>query len=283
MKYNSYTLKITAFIFFVLLVLQACKKEKTDDGGNQTPAPDPVGGVPASFSRKVLLEVFTGEWNPNCPTGADSLKAMLLLDTGRVMAAAIHQGDWLSITPFFDALSVHLGGVNGFPRAAFNRKPALYGSQVDSSVISIFNWRQNLLPLLNQTASTGLAMVNKTDGDLLQVKVHIGASDSMSADTRLTVYLTEDSVSAQNQMNAPVGYLHHRVVRKVISAYLGDPVDLSSGGKVIREYSLSLSGLYQTKKNLSLVALLHVAGSTVKLHEVLNCRQAGLDTTQAWD
>lgn len=283
MMSRNFTLRIAGLLMLSMLVLFACKKEKTDDGGNQQPEPDPVGGVPASFSRKILLEEFTGEWNPNCPTGADSLKAMLLLDTGRVIAAAIHQGDWLAIAPFFDALNIHFGGISGFPRAAINRKPAAYGSQLDSSVISIFNWRQNLLPLLNQSTSIGLAMVNKLDGDLLQVKVHIGTNDSLVADTRLTVYLTEDSVSAQNQMNAPPGYLHHRVVRKVISAYLGDPVDLSAGGKVIREYSLSLSGLYQSKKNLSLVAFVHVAGSTVKLHEVLNCRQAGLDTTQVWD
>lgn len=275
---KKYILFGCLFLFFF-----SCKKDKNTNTGNTTPAPIPVGEVPTSFTRKVLIENFKGEWNPNCPVGDDSLKAMLALDTFKIIAASIHQGDWLAITPFFNSISAHLGGVNGFPRASINRVPATLGTQIDSTVISIFNWRQNLNALISQSATCGLALVSKLENDQLNVKVYVGYNDSILKNTRLTLYLIEDSIIAQNQLNAPQGYIHHHVVRDVITSYTGDSISMKSGNLVVKEYTRSITGKYSIKNQLKLVALIHVVGVDYKENEVLNCQISTLGETKKWD
>lgn len=271
--------RILLSILFCVVVL-SCKKEQ-DTSVNTTT--DPIGSAPSSFTRKVLIEHFTGEWNPNCPTGDDSLKAMLLLDTLKFVAVSIHQGDWLAKNSFFDTLSSHLGGVSGFPRATFNRTPAQFGTQIDSLCLSIYNWRTNLLPMKLLTAECGLAIQTKLSNETLVVNVHAASNLFIHEDTRLNVYLIEDSIVAQNQLNAPVGYIHNYVLRKVITKSLGDTILLNGIDKQVKSYSINIAGNYINKKNLKIVAFLHKIGSTVKEHEVLNVQEANLNETKLWD
>lgn len=266
----------------LLVTLVCCKKDKEDDTSS-TPTPDPIGEAPSSFTRKILIEHFTGEWNPNCPTGDDSLRAMIGLDTNQCIAVSIHQGDWLAQTAFFDSLSNHLGGVNGFPRASFNRRPALYGSQLDSLIISIFNWRQNLLPMMNQSASCGLALHSKVNANTVNLSVHAASNQSLSGDIRLSLYLIEDSIPSQNQLNAPAGYIHNYVLRKALNNTLGDTLTLSGIGKQIRNYTFDITGKYITKSNLKLIAFIHKVGTNPKEHEVLNTQQSRLNETKMWN
>jgi hypothetical protein len=115
------------------------------------------------------------------------------------------------------------------------------------------------------------------------LKVYIGYHDSINSDTRLTIYITEDSVSAQNQSNAPSGYKHHFVVRKVLTPYLGDTVNLLGGNQLIKEYSASLQGLYSSKSNLKIIAFVHHVGLDVKQHDVLNSQDVYIDSTKNWN
>jgi len=230
-----------------------------------------------------MMEVFTGEWNPNCPTGNDSLTAMMKIDSN-IIATCIHQGDWLANTPFFDALNIHLGGVNGFPRAAIDRKPATKGSQLDSAVYSIFNWRLNIEELLlNQTANYGLAISSKEKNDNLEVAVYVGYSDSLLKRSRLTVYLVEDSVKAVNQLNADSTYLHQHTLRKVMSSYTGDSISMLGGHMLTRNYSMTLNGFYSKKSNLKIVAFINIIGDDFKTNEILNVQQARLNEVKKWD
>lgn len=283
----SLTLYNTAMkkIFVPLLLLSllfACKKDKDTGSGNGTVV-NPVGDPPSIFTKKMLMEVFMGEWNPNCPTGSDSLKAMQELDTN-IIAACIHQGDWLADAGFFDALNIHLGGVNGFPRAAVDRLPATKGTQIDSVVYSIFNWRLNILDLmLTQTAPCGLAISSKEKNDKLEVSVYVGYNDSVLKRTRLTVYLVEDSVHAVNQLNADSSYLHHAVVRKVMSNFTGDSISMLGGKMLTRNYSMTLNGYYSNKNNLSIVAFVNIIGTDFKTNEVLNVQEAKLNQVKKWD
>lgn len=275
-------MKQFSLLLIILFLFSQCKKEEDDDGGD-TPVPDPIGNAPSNFTRKILIENFTGEWNPNCPTGDDSLRTMLSLDTQKFIAVSIHQGDWLAQTVFFDSLSAHLGGVNGFPRAAFNRKPAAFGTQLDSVVISIFNWRQNLLPMQSLSANCGMALVTKLSNETLTVHVHAASNVPLTGDLRLNLYLVEDSVAAQNQLNAPPNYIHNHVLRNVFNAALGDTLSLNGVGKTIKTYTKNISGLYANKKHLRIIAFLHRVGATYKEHEILNVQSASLNETKMWD
>lgn len=277
-------MKKIGLLSLLVLMFFSCKKDKDNTNSNTTfPDPNPIDSVPSSFVRNVLIENFKGEWNPNCPTGDDSLIAMQALNQNRLNIACIHQGDWLSNESLFDSLNYHLGGITGFPRASINRMPATQGTQLDSTLISIFNWRLNILEALTKPAICGLALKSTFKDENLNLKVYIGYHDSINSDTRLTIYITEDSVSAQNQSNAPSGYKHHFVVRKVLTPYLGDTVNLLGGNQLIKEYSASLQGLYSSKSNLKIIAFVHQVGLDVKQHEVLNSQDVYIDSTKNWN
>ncbi len=268
---------------FIASFFYACKKDSNNTSGGNGNTVNPVGEPPQSFTKKMMIEAFKGEWNPNCPTGDDTLKAMMALDTN-IIAACIHQGDWLAITPFFDALNIHLGGVGGFPRAAVNRVPATKGTQIDSVVYSIFNWRLNIEQLLQApTADCGLAISSKESNDNLEVSVFVGYNDSILKKTRLTVYLVEDSVKALNQLNADTNYLHHHVVRKVMTSYTGDSIAMLDGKMITKNYGMTLNGYYNKKSNLKIVAFVNIAGESFKANEILNAQQAKLNEIKKWD
>jgi hypothetical protein len=272
------------FIIFIFAAafLFACKKDK-DSGTSSGPAVNPVGEPPISFTKKLMIEMFTGEWNPNCPTGSDTLNAMMAIDSN-IIATCIHQGDWLAITPFFDAINIHLGGVNGFPRAAIDRLPATKGSQIDSVVYSIFNWRLNIAELLQNTiCDYGLAISSKEKNDNLEVSVFVGYNDSLLKRSRLTVYLVEDSVKAVNQLNADSTYEHSYVLRKVLSSYTGDSIRMMDGHMLTKNYSMTLNGYYHKKSNLKIVAFINIIGDDFKTNEILNAQEAKLNEVKKWD
>ena len=273
--------------FFLSLSLEIPNEEIStlfcDTGGGGGPVVNPVGDPPMTFTKKLMLEMFKGEWNPNCPTGDDTLKAMLALDTN-IIAACIHQGDWLAITPFFNAISMHLGGITSFPRATLNRLPATKGSQLDSVVYSIYNWRINLEELLKiKSTDVGLAISSKEINNNLEVSVFVGYNDSIKKKTRLTVYLIEDSVKAQNQLNADTNYVHQRVLRKVMTSNTGDSIAMFDGKMITKNYSMTLGRFYSNKSNLRIVAFVNTIGDDFKFHEVLNVQQAKLNEVKKWD
>lgn len=79
------------------------------------------------------------------------------------------------------------------------------------------------------------------------MSVFIGYNDSLLKRTRLTVYLIEDSVLAQNQLNADTNYIHHQVLRKVLTSYTGDSVAMLDGKMITKNYSMTLNGYYNKK------------------------------------
>lgn len=275
-------MKQRILLLIIVCSIFACKKN--DDGSSNSGNTPPVGNPPSSFTKKVLIESFTGEWNPNCPTGQDSAVAMANLLPDRIYAAAIHQGDWLSTGSIYTDISTHLGGVSGFPRAAINRAPATKGNQLDSVVYSIYNWRSNLLELTQaSTTNVGLALMSKERNNYVDLSVFIGYTDSIKKRTRLSIYLIEDSVKAVSQANADTNYHHQFVLRKILTSNLGDSVQLFDKKTVTLNYSQNIKGFYSKKENLKIIAFIHVIGDDWKHHEILNVQSVGLNNTKKWD
>ncbi len=265
-----------------ILVISSCKKE--DDDGPNSNHYIYIDPAPTSFTQKVLLESFVGEWNPNCPTGEDSVKAMKEIATQKIIPVSIHQGDWLEISSFYNDIKNHLGGISGFPRAAINRIPAIKGSQIDSVVYSIYNWRINIMEILkNEKTSVGLAMSTNEINNKLEIKIFTCNQDTLYENARLSIYLVEDSIKAVAQVNADSNYLHQQVLKKVISENLGDTITLTKGEIVERIYTTNIREDYFNKKKLKVIAFLHIIGTDSKHHRVLNAQSVGLNATQQWD
>jgi hypothetical protein len=200
----------------------------------------------------------------------------------KVVAVNIHQGDWLSNTAFFNQMNLHLGGVNGYPRATINRTPALYGTQVDSVVISIFNWRPNIIHALAQPAIAGLAMKSEERNNYAKVTLFIASTVSLDTNHRVTVYVIEDNIKAKNQLGADSNYLHPNVVREVLTLNTGSEISMSASDVLQMNFEHTLPADWN-KNNLYYVAVLHKMGNSTQTREVLNSLKCPLGTTKKWN
>jgi hypothetical protein len=283
--------KILAYLFSLTLLFNACEKadDKTEPDPTPTPAPtSPISDVPASFTQKVLIEKYTGEWCVNCPSGSEVLKGILTKFPENVIAANVHQGDWLEI-PQLKALSDHLGGIGGYPRASINRVPAqgTTGNQDGFIVYSRGNWDVNTTRLVdlggNKTAKHGLALETKLEGNILNIKVHCGFKDADARDTRVTLYLVEDGIQAVKQTGATTNpYIHEHTLRKVLTAATGDAIKMESGKKVVKEFNGIDVSAYKSE-NLEVIAFVNVVGPNNKEHQVLNVQSVKAGKNKNWD
>jgi thiol-disulfide isomerase/thioredoxin len=276
-KISFIALCISSFFF-------ACQKEtsKTVVVENNSP------NIPEGFTKKVLLEEFTGEWCVNCPDGASILHGMTEKYPTKLIVAAVHQGDWLQIAQLTQ-LSTHLGGIAGYPRASINRVPAAgtTNNQDGMVVYSRGNWETNVVRLMDaenqKTAKIGLGIESSITNNLLSLKVHTGFKTTDARDTRLTVYLVEDSVQAQSQTGATTNpYFHQHVLRKVLSGPLGDSIQLNTGNYAFKTYdNIDISAYKQA--NLKIIAFINVIGSSSTTHEVINVQGAIAGKSQLFD
>ncbi|MBK7762222.1 MAG: Omp28-related outer membrane protein [Bacteroidetes bacterium] len=272
----------------------SCKKNSTTaDGKNHlgyistttttTPViiPLPVGDVPATFTKKAVIEEFTGEWCQYCPDGGLIMDA-LCAGNNKIYGAAIHDGDFLTIEPFYTQITGLLPNTYGFPGATVDREP--YGGE---NIFSRSSWGAAANICLGKVADCGLAMKNTEKNNTLDISVYCGYNKKISSDTKVTIYLLEDKVDMISQVNAPVGYMHNHVVRKVITATVGDAVSLTDMNK---KYALLefkgidlVAAKIGNKANAKVLAFINVNGADKMSHHILNAQEAGLNETKKWD
>lgn len=271
---------LSLVLAFSIVFAIGCKKEEDNNttpsggtGGSGDPLSE-VGAIPSSFTKKIVVEKFTGEWCVNCPDGAKRLKTILDANPDKAYAADVHQGDWLQIGQL-NVLSTHLGGVGGYPRATIDRVPAsgTTAPNQDGRVIySRGNWMGMANKLITNPTDAGLAIKTVLNGDKLNISVFAAALKDISSDTRLTVYILENNILAKNQSGGGAGYTHQHTLREVVSDGLGDKITLKAGTHVLKEYKdIDLSGYDKT--NIQVLAFINVVGATTKDHMVLNAQE----------
>ena len=279
-------------LLFGLLVFAGCE-DKSDDFE--------ISQVPPTFTKKVLIEEFTGAWCGYCPDGAYRVKNLIDDNDGRVVGVSLHAGN-----PTGDAMEIaHTNYLEttyqntGFPSGMVDRV-----SVNGSTSLNRGYWEYVANDQLAKTAVCGLAIISEVNGQNANVEVHAGFSSTLNgANYRLTVYLIEDGVTGEgygyDQRNydntiagSPfydlgdpiIGYEHNHTLRAVLSESLGDeisPSSLVSGGEHIETYTVDLSSY--NKNNLSIVAFVTYIGSTITEHEIMNVQKCDIDGFQDWD
>jgi hypothetical protein len=198
-----------------------------------------------SFYKRALAEEFTTENCPNCPRVAGYLASALSNSAydGRVFAVCHHSGfgsDWLSVAADKDYEWFYGGEIFApammFDRYAYGHGPydvaAMIPILLPSSATEITSYFDDRL------SQRAYADVNITaayaDNDNNKINVHVtGRCSSMLADniSRITVYLTEDSIAPHSQAGTTGTFYHNHVLRAYNSTW-GDVIDLSA-----RKYS----------------------------------------------
>ena len=285
---------------FAIIIMAACKKSNDVNPEPVTPPADSLNNnnnttVPTSFTQKVLLEEFTGAWCSTCPDADFKRDQVMSSHSGKVVAVAVHETDGMEIPLIWT-----LDGTfhTNIPSGMINRTPSN-----GNVVLNSTQWMSNATVALGKTAKCGLKIKSTVSGSNANIEVHVGFKEVLSGTNNLTVYLIQNKVtgsgSGYNQANAYntssgspfynlgnpiINYQHNYVVKKVLTANLGDVIDaskISAGGEYIKTISTSLSGLNQSE--LYVVAFVNKIGTTATTHEILNVQQAKIGTEKNWD
>ena len=274
-------------LLFGLLVFGGCEDEPDDFE---------VSKVPSTFTKKVLIEEFTGAWCGYCPDGAHIVESIINDNNGKVVGVSLHSGDAMEVahTNFLETTYQN----TGYPSGMVDRVPVNGNTSLNRGY-----WEYVASDQLTKTAVCGLAIKSEVIGKNATVEVHAGFNTTLSGEFRLTVYLIEDGVTGTgygydqsnyynevaespfyNLGNPIEGYEHNHTLRAILSESLGDAImvsEMASGGEHIETYTVDLSSY--NKNNLSIVAFVTYMGSSITEHEILNVQKCGIDGFQDWD
>lgn len=248
------------------LTLSSCKKEEEKIEEEEVIANE----LPSSFTKKALIEEYTGEWCVWCPAGAEIIAAMKVNNPNKYVAIGVHYNDPLEI-PQFDVLR-GMFSISGFPSATVVRKE--FGGDY---AISRGIWESSANSDLAIAATAGIKIETTMDGS---VTVNYGANSDMS-DLKLTVYVIEDNVrEVGDQIGAATGYIHQDVLREVLSGSTGDDVTIAAGEIQTASFTANLSGL--DAGNTKIAAFLHKHDVASNDFQVINVQEVHLGSTSQW-
>lgn len=287
----------TGFLF------TACQKEETT---TNAPTTDPSGirasniqnvsPVPATFTKKVLIEEFTSCASGLAPETSAEILRMVKGNAGKVYHASLHTNDIMAQVHTNRMLSLFTPASTTFPCASTDRinyagTRYLTSPQIGSAVNAS----------LQKPVNCGLAIQSAVNGNVASISVHTGFSAATTGNYNVTAYLVEDAVTSTQttfyQANAfnlvpsssfygagnPIrGYTHHNVVRRVLSPTLGssiNPTAFVAGGSDIISFTTDIPKKYSTNSTWKIIAFITHATS----NEILNVQIADVGRTKDWN
>ncbi len=249
--------KLLILLFGFTLFVTSCKKEEeTKDDTEETTQQLNKGEIvsdpaPSQFTKKVLIEEFTGEWCGYCPDGAARIASIKQNHQDLVFAISYHDSDPFEtpVTNLYEGLL----NVPFFPSAAIDRVPY----QGDLSFSRSY-WANVTNERLAVTADMGIKLETHLTGNNLTVTVKLAAKQDHN-DLYLTVALVEDNVPESSpgaQSGAAAGYVHQDVLRNMVTDNRGDLVTLVANKVVAITYD-NINFNYRDINNIHVIAFLH--------------------------
>lgn len=221
-----------------------------------------------SYLRNVIVEEFTTEKCPNCPTAANGLHQALGSKASyaeRVIPVCHHAGfgtDWLTrpcdeeLLPLYNA-----NGQTYAPAFMFDRQPIYDNMLVQGTkgnVVGI-NQKNDFIECIDGTlalpthAIVGITLKKVDSMDVtFEVSVMHDGLLAMQNPT-LTVYLTEDDIKAKNQQGADGAFYHQHVIRWDNGAW-GETVSFN-GNSFKKTYTVTIDEEWVSEK-MHIVAFL---------------------------
>ena len=274
-------------ITFALLLLLVLSCEDSDINRE-------FSDTPTSFTKKVLLEEFTGSWCGYCPSGAEILQN--LMNSYSVIGVALHSSDDMSIAHTSVLESFYPS--SGYPSGMVDR------INFDGIVgLNRGYWSYITDQQLQKSAICGLAINSEISGDSVNIQIRSAFDTTMTMENyNLNVYIIEDDVQGEGygydqrnyynddaessfyQLGDPIiNYKHNQTLRKVLTNTYGIPFTSSSspGTEFIDNFKEDITNF--NKNKLSVVAFITYNGAAATNHEVLNAQKCDIDGFQDWD
>ena len=193
-----------------------------------------TSNLPASFSKKAIVEDFTGTWCGWCPR-VSYAASLVEEQTDKVFVVGVHNGDQMA-NSFGSALE-DMYNITGFPTAYIDR--------ADTWTYPEPNNVSQALEAAEGTVDVGLAIESSLTGSTLDITIYQGFLQNMT-NVKLLVFVLEDGIIA-NQSNYTSYYggastitdfEHNGVLRYVATDIMGDTTTSTIG---IHEQSFSVN------------------------------------------
>lgn len=271
------------FALLTILSLSACNDDSAP--GN--------GAVPATFTKKVVVEKFTGEWCGSCPAASRWMDDMSAEHGNKFIAVGIHSGsqhdrykDNPACKTMFSFLYQHLKhpGLStiGFPNVMIGRSMSPTSNQVINGY-SRSQWPAKTAEELAKTVHCGLAINSSFSGDKLNVTVKYHLKKALGPDHAITVYVTENDLDGSEQVSGGAGFKHKHTLRGLLTDKSGDAID---GTAVDQTMEMTFDGFDCTgynKDKLEVIAFIHHLGSDYSDREIVNGQIAHAGSDQDFD
>ena len=201
------------------------------------------------FTRQMhLVEQFTSTYCTYCPQGTNNIKGLTEMRDD-IAWVAIHE-NMGSVDPFRTAQTdsiTNMEGIGGFPEGTFDRTVGISSSSQVYAVLTNLapSTMSTFLDYIDESPSQATVNVNSTfdpttrkamitiDGELVP-----DFDEKMGADSKLTVYLTEDGLVAP-QVSGGDNYVHNNVLRKALVSVKGVNIN-RTGNTYKNEFSITL-------------------------------------------
>jgi thiol-disulfide isomerase/thioredoxin len=192
--------------------------------------------LPSSFSKKAVVEDFTGTWCGWCPR-LSYAASLVEEQTDKVFVVGVHNRDQMA--NIFSSTLEQEYIITGFPTAYIDRANKWQGNQPNNI--------EQVLNVAEGTVNVGLAIESSLEGSVLEFKVYQGFLENMT-DVKLVVFVLEDGILANQSNNTSyyegarpiVDFEHNGVLRYAATNVMGDPTT-STKGVHEKSYSVDLS------------------------------------------
>lgn len=238
--------------------------------------------------RKVLLEVFSTELCPNCPT-AHAVIEDLLDKEDRIVEVCHHSGyytdqftadesveyEWFYKTNNLYAPAAMLDRTNHYADY-----PDYFDE--DSPVFSVSSATLDFLAgvALDAPAFVSVNMEGSVEGNVLSLKVSgERILPTREDDCRLFVMLVEDNLSTDEQSGASGTFTYQASLRQCVSDTWGDEINLSDGFD--KEYTVTLSDEWDASNLRAVAFVSYYNADDHNQCEVLNVEDLSLSDITA--
>lgn len=272
MEHISEAMKKISLFLLATVALCACNDISYDERlvEEQNTNPDTLI---VDALRYTLIEDFTGQNCPNCPTATAFIESLEEIYGDQLVCVGIHSGMLGMGTPLFTQEGQHFFSLLGNaslpqPAVRVNRQ----GSPL-SGAPEVTNKLPGIVQELNHKVSSIVinnyeAQPSAADSTAYDIKFKLGTMYEVEG--AVQVWVTQDSISSWQKM--PDGsrnraYNHMSVFRKSLSALDGDTIAVALTAPVEKSYKLTLASDW-VPQNMNIVVIV-----TSKSGEFLQVRK----------
>ena len=230
----------------------------------------------STFTRKVLIEDFTGTWCGWCPRVSYGIE-LVEKETENAVITAIHRGS----DPYHFGES-NIGDLDegSYPTAKLNRRTTWDYPEPDNV--------NQVLNFTNLSSDLGLGISSEIIGNKIDLEISIGFLTSFE-NLKFVVYLVEDHLffnqaNYTNYYNGSatlIDFEHNNVLRKVITNLFGDTIpneSITTNGVFTKSFNVNIPAIINDTDALKLVAF--VVDNSGK---VINVQKAKINTYKNFD